>query len=219
MSITIRVSKCLAMAINNTTMVIIIVGVVIVLAVIVWWLGSGCKRDNFSSGGSHPSTTHHVAVATPTPTPTPTAVPQTAPPQVAVGASAGAASPPNNSITTVTSSNPADFTNFKKHEVGDVQAIVMPMETVDTSASDQTLTQGNTHYILRGKKQRIVLPYDATGSAVITEDFVLTQQSGGPSVIVGVNGPPKATPINVNQSYYVQITEQAKKRIYVLQQV
>lgn len=213
------------MAVNNTTMIIGIVVVVVILGVIVYWLGSGCKRDKYTPAtqpsqspiqSSTQSSTSTAASQAPQQAPIDaksTPIPQAAPSAAPTKAPSAARGP-----TSVTSSNPNDFNNIKD-EIGEVANIVMPMQTVDTAAGDKTLTQGNTHYILKGKKQRIVLPYE-NGSAVITEPFLLTQQAGGPSIIVGANNlPPKPTTINMGQNFFVDIVDPGSgKKMYILQQ-
>lgn len=200
------------MALSNTAMVVIIVAVVIVLGIIVYWLGSGCKRDSFTSQSAAQAQVATAAQAL---------AAQSQPPPTAQAPTPVPPSPPqaNGGVTTRSISR-EEAANIKPTEIGDVQTMTMPMQTIDSSANEQTLTQGNTHYILRGSHQKIILPYDANGNATIAEDFVITQQMNGPSIIVGANNNvPRPTSIKMNQSFFVQITQQSNgKRIYVLQQ-
>jgi len=193
-------------------MVVIIVAVVIVLGFIVYWLGSGCKRDSFTAppGGQAVGQPGGQATAQPPATPPVVPIPEPAPKPTPAQ--------PNNAVIT-RPITPTEAANMKSVEYGDVQTINMAMQTIDSSANEQTLTQGNTHYILRGTRQRIILPYSTDGNAAITEDFVITQQMNGPSVIVGSNNVPRPTSIKLNQSFFVQITTQPNgKTMYVLQQ-
>lgn len=213
-------------AYNKTTVIIGVVVVVVLVGAILWWMSKGgCGKGSTCGAPSNASVaTANLDAATQAAAALAasqsidagaTAVPQAPPSQPAPPAPAPKVA--SNTVTTQQISQ-AEAANINKNEVGDVQTLVMPMQTIDASG-DHTLAEGNTHYILRGKQQRIVLPYGNDGNTLIMEDFVLTQQSGGPSVIVGSSGNPKATPMKVGQSYFVQITQHpgTRKTTYVLQ--